>query len=384
MEETKKEAAANDDGEKTKKKSTSKYIVVPEQIFEEQLPEKEETEEKIGVYQPLRGEVFRRWMGKREICELFLRTVCKNQITISTPVTEQQFAGKSLHSRTIRLDIITTDENFNIYNVEAQGEHYSCSHADRCVYYFSVVFGSQLEAGESFSQLKKTTVIFINLENKQSDHFVDEIELRYVGDSAKRYSEKLKIVEINLNNILSDTENLSSAKYNNSLYLFALFLIIGDREPGFTEICEQYSLNDDNLRQIREMLAQQLKVIKNEVTSDVLDVKDEPINIEEKGAFEVIVREALIAEGMERGIAKVRDSLIAEGMERGIEKGMERGMEKGMERGMEKGMERGMERMANIVKLHVAGKTIEEIAEETKTPVEEIKSILAETGLLRK
>ena len=275
-------------------------------------------------YQPLRGEVFRRWMSNKEICKRFLESLCGKAVSIKSIESEKSLSLVSLDSREIRLDVYAEDENFNIYNIEAQARYYK-SHNDRCLYYFSRIFSSQLKSSMDFDELRKTTVIFINLNNPQSKELVDEIELRHIKDPSKIYTDKLKIIEINLGNLISATDRFRSDCYDKNLFLFLIFCLTGEVREIFSKICFDYGLDSTNFSELRDMLSNSINKIKGELPIDELNLISEPVIVDSTEVYKMLTRNVWIYEGIEIGIEK--------GEEIGIEKGIEKGIEIGEKRG---------------------------------------------------
>ena len=339
-------------GEKSENQDNkSDFVKKPGKIFGGQLEESNHLDDISGTYQPLGGEVFKRWMGDKNICQQFLQIVCGSTLNISEVKTEKEIFTPSMDLRTIRLDIFTEDENFNIYNIEAQARHYKQSHNDRCLFYFSVLFGSQLKSGDGFDKLKKTTVIFINLNNEGNNRLLDEAEVRHGQGFAKTYSDKFRIIEINLNNVLEDKDSVSDPY----LLLFVIFCLIGDRERGFKIMCEKLGLDSDGIQRMASELMNRLKAIKGEIPPEALNDKnlceDEPIIIEE--VLPMFAGELYLEQGRKEGI----------------------------EQGRKEGEEQGKTAMAQINKLYIKEKKlIEDIAKELKISTEEVRTALIDLG----
>ena len=68
----------------------------------------------------------------------------------------------------------------------------------------------------------------------------------------------------------------------------------------------------------------------------------------------------------------IKEAGIAEGMEKGIAEGMEKGIAEGMEKGMEKG------KAEVVLNMHNNGFTLEQIVVATGMTIEEIKAVIAE------
>jgi hypothetical protein len=210
-----------------------------------------------------------------------------------------------------------------------------------------------LKQGDDFDNLKKTTVIFINLNNQGSNRLLDEVELRYGPGFTQTYSDKFKIIEINLNNIMKDKDSIT----NPNLLLYIIFCIIGDRENGFRSICEKFGLNSAEIQQVANELSNRLKAIKGEIPPEVINDKnlrtDDPIIIEEMEVYEMFAGEVYL----------------------------ERGRKEGREQGIQEGEKRAKTTITKINKLYVKEKkSIDEIAKELKLTSEEVRTSLIELG----
>ena|GEM_PF-4518914 len=122
-----------------------------------------------------------------------------------------------------------------------------------------------------------------------------------MSEKTENYSDKFKIIEINLNNILKDKDSIT----NPMLLLYVVFSLIGDRENGFRLMCEKFGLNSAETRQAAKELNNRLKAIKGEIPPEVLDDKsiseDKPIIIEEMEAYEMFAGELYLERGIEQG-----------------------------------------------------------------------------------
>jgi predicted transposase/invertase (TIGR01784 family) len=342
-------------GKTENQESKSDFVRKPGKILSGQLEESNHLDDISGTYHPMRGEIFKRWMCDKNICQQFIRSVCGGEANIWEVKTEQEIFTPSREIKTIRLDVLTRDENYNIYNIEAQARHYKQRHNDRCLFYFSALFSSQLRAGDGFDKLKKTTVIFINLNNEGSNRLLDEAEVRHGLGFVKTYSDKFRIIEINLNNIMTDKGSVS----DEYLLLFIIFCLIGDRERGFELMCEKLGIESEGIQQLSKELMNRMRAIKGEIGAEFLNDKelceDEPIIIEE--VLPMFAGELY------------------------LEQGREQGRKEGRAQGRKEGEAQGKTAMAQINRLYIKEKKLaEEIAGELKITPEEVRTALIELG----
>ncbi|MDR1687799.1 MAG: Rpn family recombination-promoting nuclease/putative transposase [Clostridiales bacterium] len=260
------------------------------QIKAQQEVKAEQAEQTSG-YHPLLDPVFQRWMSDTYICSEFLEAVTGRKIENLQIHTQYEIFQPNIDLRKIRLDVRATEESFQIFNIEAQIKHNS-DHYDRTLYYACMQISSQLEKSDPFSKLKKTTVIFINENNTDSDSFIETAELLRSNDSSV-FSDKLKIIYINLNNISRSDDNASD-----KLKFFALFCLLGHHENELNVVCQERNLD---FSELRNNLVMKLKEIRGDTTmqDQIAIYNDFHKNREEVLPMDLIDR--IKAEGKEEG-----------------------------------------------------------------------------------
>jgi predicted transposase/invertase (TIGR01784 family) len=231
--------------------------------------------------------------------------------------------------RKIRLDIRATEESFQIFNIEAQIRHYD-DHYDRALYYACMQISTQLEKNDPFGKLKKTTVIFVNENNTDSDSFIETAALLRERNCSV-FNDKLKIIYINLNNI-SRPDDVASDK----LQFFALFCLLGHHENELNVVCQERNLD---FSELRNTLVMNLKEIKGDTTmqDQIAMYNDFYKNREEVLPLDLI------------------DRIKAEGKAEGEAKGLAKG---------------------KVLAFHEMGISLAEIARRVGIPLAEVNSIL--------
>ena len=84
-------------------------------------------------------------------------------------------------------------------------------------------------------------------------------------------------------------------------------------------------------------------------------------------------------EANERALRDYNSQMLSatrRGLKEGFTQGREEGLAKGMEEGLAKGMEKGMELTKHIFQLHIAGKSVSEIAAIYNITEDEVNKIL--------
>jgi predicted transposase/invertase (TIGR01784 family) len=269
---------------------------------EKKIEEAVQNEQASG-YHPLLDPVFQRWMSDSYICSEFLEAVTGRKIENLRIDTQYEIFQPNTDLRKIRLDIKATEDSFQIFNIEAQIKHYD-DHFDRALYYACMQISSQLEKGDHFGKLKKTTVIFINENNKDSDFFIETAHLLRNNDLSV-FNGKLKIIYVNLNNIPR-----SGGIASDKLQFFALFCLLGHHENEFKVMCEERNLE---FSELRNTLVLKLKEIKGDTTiKDQIDMyNDFYKNREEVLPMDLIDR--ILAKGRAEGEVKGRAEGEAKG-----------------------------------------------------------------------
>jgi predicted transposase/invertase (TIGR01784 family) len=271
---------------------------------------------KENLYRPINGPVFNEWMTAEPICATFLESILRRPVGKLRIAREQEIPELDILVRNIRVDILATNECFEIFNVESQNRYYRDSHNDRNLLHTCRLISTQLRKGQDFGELRPTTVIFINLRNPDGHDFVDSASIKYDNPKHGEYNKKLKIIEFNLDHHSEATEDIPKA-----LRVFSLFCMYGDKEETFKNACKAEGLNEHDLIQ---MLLDRLKEIRRdeEIKKDLDNYFKEHQYIEEVSPVSVL--ETVRIEGRTEGriegaiFGKIEDALS--GLEIGFAK----------------------------------------------------------------
>lgn len=98
-----------------------------------------------------------------ECTQLVLRILLERDDLIVKEVKSQE-SIKNLQGHSVRLDVLATDSNENIYNIEIQRSK-SGAEVKRARYYSSILDSNALARGEDYQKLPNTYVIFITEED---------------------------------------------------------------------------------------------------------------------------------------------------------------------------------------------------------------------------
>ncbi len=98
-----------------------------------------------------------------ECTQLVLRILLERDDLIVKKVKSQE-SIKNLQGHSVRLDVLATDSNENVYNIEIQRSK-SGAEVKRARYYSSILDSNALAKGEDYQKLPNTYVIFITEED---------------------------------------------------------------------------------------------------------------------------------------------------------------------------------------------------------------------------
>lgn len=93
-------------------------------------------------------------------CSQFLLQIILDKKSLNVQKVHAQYDVKNLQGRSIRLDIIATDENGRVYNIEIQRSDKGAS-IKRARYNSSLLDANVTEPGDDYEKLAETYVIFI-------------------------------------------------------------------------------------------------------------------------------------------------------------------------------------------------------------------------------
>lgn len=117
--------------------------------------------------------------------ELLLRTILKrDDIAVISVVGQREFQSPVVSGRDIRLDILAKDSTGKYYNIEVQKKPEG-AHVRRAGFNSSMMDSRMLKAGQEFSELRDSYMIFIT----QTDIFGYGLPIYTV----KRYFEEINI-----------------------------------------------------------------------------------------------------------------------------------------------------------------------------------------------
>lgn len=140
--------------------------------------------------------------------ELLLKVILKKDLKVKKVVT--QYAIKNLQGRSVRLDILATDNNGKYYNIEVQNES-SEAVPKRARYNSSLIDANITDVGEKYENLSESYVIFITkrdvlkgnlpiytinrkIEELDNTDFEDESHIIYVNGEYKDTTELGKLM----------------------------------------------------------------------------------------------------------------------------------------------------------------------------------------------
>ena len=127
--------------------------------------------------------------------EYILQTILKKpRLRVKEQVLQEDL--KNLQGRSVILDCLCTDENGVVYNIELQNKRYGASPL-RARYHAGMIDMHILKAGENFTRLPESYVIFICRkdalkENRQIYHVK-----RIIEESGNTFPDKAQIIYIN-------------------------------------------------------------------------------------------------------------------------------------------------------------------------------------------
>lgn len=293
-----------------------------------------ETNEEIVSLSPMYDFVFRIWMSDKIVCGEFLEAVLGRKVEILAIEAQTDIIEALPGLRGIRLDIkvIGKDheglkkdkgkeiESIEIYDIESQRIHYA-DNRERCVFYASRLLSTQLKAGDHFSKLNRTTIVFVNMESLERDEFLQSASLRFDNKPEEVYYDKLQIVELNLDKLqgfqdeLYQKDNLSGNSREDKLDFFASFCLIGDDEKAFKGFCEERKFDCDALL---NKLFSAFHLMRND--KEIKEKAKEYVRKygEVKEATTMRLSDQIRKEGIEKGIEKGIEIFVQEMQEEGI------------------------------------------------------------------
>lgn len=170
----------------------------------ENINEKHEKDmERIRALRIIDDQFMSKVFEDKECAEVLLRAILKKK-DLKVKDVHVQYDIKNLQGRSVRLDILATDESGKLYNVEVQRNNHGAV-PKRARYNSSLLDANITDAGEDYKNLAETYVIFITEDdifgaNKALYH-IDRI----VKETKKPFGDEAHIIYVN-SKIQNNTE----------------------------------------------------------------------------------------------------------------------------------------------------------------------------------
>lgn len=170
----------------------------------ENINEKHEKDmERIRALRIIDDQFMSKVFEDKECAEVLLRAILKKK-DLKVKDVHVQYDVKNLQGRSVRLDILATDESGKLYNVEVQRNNHGAV-PKRARYNSSLLDANITDAGEDYKNLAETYVIFITEDdifgaNKALYH-IDRI----VKETKKPFGDEAHIIYVN-SKIQNNTE----------------------------------------------------------------------------------------------------------------------------------------------------------------------------------
>lgn len=170
----------------------------------ENINEKHEKDmERIRALRIIDDQFMSKVFEDKECAEVLLRAVLKKK-DLKVKDVHVQYDIKNLQGRSVRLDILATDESGKLYNVEVQRNNHGAV-PKRARYNSSLLDANITDAGEDYKNLAETYVIFIT----EGDIFGANKALyhidRIVKETKKPFGDEAHIIYAN-SKIQNNTE----------------------------------------------------------------------------------------------------------------------------------------------------------------------------------
>lgn len=170
----------------------------------ENINEKHEKDmERIRALRIIDDQFMSKVFEDKECAEVLLRAILKKK-GLKVKDVHVQYDIKNLQGRSVRLDILATDESGKLYNVEVQRNNHGAV-PKRARYNSSLLDANITDAGEDYKNLAETYVIFIT----EGDIFGANKALyhidRIVKETKKPFGDEAHIIYVN-SKIQNNTE----------------------------------------------------------------------------------------------------------------------------------------------------------------------------------
>ena len=229
------------------------------------------------------------------------------------------------------LDVKAKTDKGELINVEMQIINQR-DWQNRSLYYWSRLFGEQLERGDSYANLKKTIAIsLLDFQLLDRQRLYSLYQLKEKWDNHP-FTNKLQLVFIELPKAAREKPT-ANTQIPTHLHHWIQFLnsenatqlnALPKNNPAIQEACDM--LNKINQNPAERALAEARRKGQLDYNSNMMGARQEGIE-----------------EGLEQGLEK--------GLEQGLEKGLKRGREEGREKGVEEGVDKGLKIAAKAMKL---------------------------------
>jgi predicted transposase/invertase (TIGR01784 family) len=254
----------------------------------------------VGNLLPKYDTVFKRIFGDAKHANVlisFLNAIVEcNQPITSIEIKNSEIIPEHVDDKWSRLDILATTNDKEIINIEIQVRDQKDITA-RALFYWSKLFGSQLNSGEPYSELKRTITINILDFNQFKD---DRYWHKGMLTDTKDHMIFSKLLEVHF---LELRKMLGARGKSTTLEMWLKFL-----NNPYSEEVNQYAKEIPAIAEAQEIFSR---------------VNYDPIAREEWRNREKSIHEEASA------LAEAREDGKAEGRQEGIQKGMQEGRQEG-------------------------------------------------------
>ncbi|MCI9576963.1 MAG: nuclease [Clostridiales bacterium] len=270
-------------------------------------------------------------LQRNPACTQLVLRILLDQPDLEVSDVRTQVFVENLLNRSVRLDILATDDTGKKYNIEIQREDRGAGRK-RARYNSSMMDANLLKKGEDFEQLPETYVIFITEKDVMGEgQALYEIE-RYIKGSGKPFLDGTHILYVN-------------GRYQDETPVGRLM----------------HDFNCTNASDMHyKVLAEEVRFFKEQKEGILIMCK----------AMEDMRNQAL-QEGLEAG--------RKEGIKEGIQKGRKEGIQEGIKEGIQTGKKEGRKEIA-LRMLELGKYTFDEISSLSELSLEEVKTLQAENN----
>jgi len=273
------------------------------------------------------GEVMR----QEKICKLFLEALLQRPVDRVVYASKEETISDELSWHGIRLDVYMKDEAGTMYNIEMQ----TVNRDDlprRIRYYQGTMDRRALESGKDYRELPDSFIIFV-------------CSFDYFGGGLAEYRRKM---------VLEGREDIL---YEDGSHVYVLNseYLEGNAAPAILEYLRCIRENDVDYGYESELMQAVCPAIKR-------------IRNDERKEASYMTMQMYMAD--ERRAAR----------EEGLQEGLEKGLVKGLEKGLQKGRDEGIRII--IARMYRRGRTVEDIARDTDTPIDDVRNMLKAEELL--